>query len=262
MIRLNIDKYKNKKTSDVSSITKNEIQYIRSLQERKVREEQNCFVVEGIKMVNELIDRHSEWIERIYCTEPSELSKSQIAVQQISSANLSRISSLRNPNKALAIVRRPIVQSKENNSLVLVLDGIQDPGNMGTILRTADWFGVDQLICSLETVDCFNPKVVQSSMGSLFRVNVTYTALLPVLQQTPRKVYATTLSEQENHFFSMQSPAMIIIGNEGNGISNELLKQATGMVTIPRIGQAESLNAGVATGIVLAEFMRKSIIKN
>lgn len=246
----------------MSSITKNEIQYIRSLQERKIREEQNCFVVEGIKMVSELIERHDQWIERVFCTDPNELPKSQVAIQEISSANLSRISSLRSPNKALAIVRRPKVQTNEDKPLILVLDGIQDPGNMGTILRTADWFGVDHIFCSLETVDCFNPKVVQSSMGSLFRVDVTYRPLVPVLQQTTRKVYATTLSEQENNFFTMHSPAMIIIGNEGNGISHEVLQQASGCVTIPRIGQAESLNAGVAAGIILAEFMRGAFLKN
>jgi TrmH family RNA methyltransferase len=241
----------------VSPITKQQLQFIRSLKDRKVRDENNCFVVEGLKLVQELIEQHTGLIESVFCSDPELLSNDSAPVSYIKPADLERISTQKTPNKAIAIVKKPIIESRNDKPLVLALDGIQDPGNLGTIIRTANWFGIDHIICSKDTVDCFNSKVVQSTMGSLFRVKLDYTDLAYWLEKTDRIKYAAALSTESNSIYQMKSNAVLVIGNEGNGISPTVLSLCDHVVTIPQFGNAESLNAAVATGILLAEFTKQ-----
>jgi TrmH family RNA methyltransferase len=241
----------------VSPITKQQLQFIRSLKDRKVRDENNCFVVEGLKLVQELIEQHAGLIESVFCSDPELLSNDSVPVSYIKPSDLERISSQKTPNKAIAIVKKPVVEIKNDNPLVLVLDGIQDPGNLGTIIRTANWFGIDHVICSKDTVDCFNSKVVQSTMGSLFRVKIEYTDLANWLEKTDRIKYAAALSGETNSIYQMKTNAVLVIGNEGNGISSSVLSFCNATVTIPQFGNTESLNAAVATGILLAEFTKQ-----
>lgn len=241
----------------MSSITKQQIQYIRSLKDRKVRDENNCFVAEGLKLVQELIEHHIGLIENVFCTDPLLFSNDSVPVSFIKPADLERISTQKNPNKAIAIVKKPHIKTESKKPLLLALDGIQDPGNMGTIIRTADWFGIDHILCSKNTVDCFNSKVVQSTMGSLFRVKIDYTDLSKWLKKTDRTKYAAALSTKTNSLYELSSHAVLVIGNEGNGISQEVLSACDATVTIPQYGNAESLNAAVATGIILAEFNKQ-----
>jgi RNA methyltransferase, TrmH family len=241
----------------VLSITKQQIQFLRSLRERKVREEQSRFIVEGIKLVQELCDEHEELIEAIFCEEPKRFNSQGIKVIGVNAKELAKISSQKTPNKVVALVKKPVPEVNDNNPLILALDGIQDPGNLGTIIRTAEWFGVDQIVCSKDTVDCYNPKVVQSTMGSLFRVKIIYTDLFNWLKKTKRVKYAAALTSGSNAIYRMESNAVLIIGNEGNGISPEIRSICDDIVTIPKYGNAESLNAAIATGILLAEYKKQ-----
>ena len=238
-------------------ITKQQFQFIRSLKDRKVRELHNCFIVEGLKLVHELIEQHSDLIETVICSDPELLLNDLVPVYYIKTSDLERISTQKTPNKALAIVKKPIVETKNDKPLVLALDGIQDPGNLGTIIRTANWFGIDHIVCSKDTVDCFNSKVVQSTMGSLFRVRIDYTDLTNWLKKTDRTKYAAALSAEANSIYQMKTNAVLVIGNEGNGISSSVLSLCNATVTIPQFGNTESLNAAVATGILLAEFTKQ-----
>lgn len=238
-------------------ITKQQIQFIRSLKDRKVRDENNCFVVEGLKLVQELIEQHAGLIETVYCSDLELFLNDSVLVSYIKPSDLERISIQKTPNKAIAIVKKPIVETKNDKPLVLALDGIQDPGNLGTIIRTANWFGIEHIICSKDTVDCFNSKVVQSTMGSLFRVKMEYTDLPNWLEKTDRIKYAAALSAETNSIYQMKSNAVLVIGNEGNGISSDVISLCDETVTIPQFGNAESLNAAVAAGIILAEFTKQ-----
>ena len=241
----------------MSPITKQQLQFIRSLKDRKVRDKNNCFVAEGLKLVQELIEQHTGLIESVFCSDPELLSNDSFPVSYIKPADLERISTQKTPNKAIAIVKKPVVETKNDKLLVLALDGIQDPGNLGTIIRTADWFGIDHILCSKDTVDCFNSKVVQSTMGSLIRVKIEYTDLSNWLKKSERTTYAAALSTKTNSLYQMKSNAVLVIGNEGNGISQEVLSLCDDTVTIPQFGNAESLNAAVATGIILAEYTKQ-----
>ena len=159
------------------------------------------------------------------------------------------------PQKFIAVAHMPNLKAKRNN-LILVLDGLQDPGNMGTIIRTADWFNIDQIVCSKQTVDLYNSKVVQSSMGSIFRMPVSYRNLKKYLSSSELPIYGALLKGTNIFEQSISRKGIIVIGNEGNGISNELLELIQHPINIPRFGKAESLNASVAAGIILSEFSR------
>ncbi|MCU0379789.1 MAG: RNA methyltransferase [Chitinophagaceae bacterium] len=243
-------------------LLKSRIKYIQSLAHKKSRQEAGEFAVEGPKLMEEFLHAGPSQINVIYALEPwVEANKSllkkipQDQVQVISEQDLERISSLQTPNQVLGLVRKPANQTAPQliEKPVLVLDTIQDPGNLGTMIRTADWFGLEHIVCSHGCADCFNPKVVQSTMGSILRVRISYTDLEPwirTLGQVP--VFATTL--EGRNLFSMKpiEAGLILIGNESRGLDPALASLATEQVTIPRKGSAESLNAAVAAGIVLA----------
>ena len=243
-------------------INKTHTKYIQSLHHKKFRDEYGVFIAEGPKVVLELLDSREfvckqlialdSWLKQHEKT----LEKySGMEVFDVKEFELEKISMLSTPHSVLAVFEQhhQIEPVDIKQKLTLVLDNIQDPGNMGTIIRTADWFGVDNIICSHACADKYNPKVVQSTMGSLSRVNVYYTDLGEWLQKnTSIKIYATALDGNNISTVNNIKEAIIIIGNEGKGISEPVMQLVNEKITIPKIGEAESLNAAVATGIILA----------
>lgn len=249
-------------------ITKSQVKYIQSLGQKKFRDEEQLFIAEGPKIINELLALpHSglvglyttaEWME----THASLLKDIPVSkITAIKEKELERISFLSAPNQLLAIFKKPppAAVSSLPNRVSLMLDGIQDPGNMGTIIRIADWFGIGQVICSMDCADAFSPKAVQSSMGSIARVQVLYTDLLKTLKENSSLVlYAATLYGKKITEMGKLKTGVIVIGNESKGIRKELLELCREQITIPRTGHAESLNAAVATGILLSHLTAHS----
>lgn len=241
----------------VESLSKNKIKWIKSLQQKKHRDLEGLFIVEGDKMVHELIHYWSDQIICVCTTEESFQFDGDVYLTD--DKTIKSIGSLSTPNRYLAVVKKPIY-SPSNAGLILALDSIQDPGNLGTIIRTADWFNVDLIVCSKGTVDVFNSKVVQSSMGSIFRVPIVYDDLLQFLNETNLPVYGALLEGEAVYDKKLESPAILIMGNEGSGISDEIKAQVEHKIHIPRFGGAESLNVSIATGILLSEF-KKTLLK-
>lgn len=240
-------------------LVKSQVKYIQSLSQKKLRDEEGVFVAEGPKIINELLQAGNVTVKQLYAVEAwvaQHRDAGPWPVVPVTPSELERISFLQTPNQVLGIFTKPVFtgNNSAHGKLSLLLHNIQDPGNMGTIVRCADWFGVQQIMCSADCVDVFNPKVVQSSMGSIARVQVRYEDLHTFIQQHRHiPVYAATLDGQPVYGLSLPEKAFLLIGNESKGIAPDLLQLAAHRVTIPRIGNAESLNAAVATGILLAE---------
>ena len=233
-------------------ITKNQIKFIKSLSLKKNRIKEKLFIAEGEKIVSELLRSDFE-IKNIYATKEWKVNTDNIT--QISNAELQRISNLKSPNKVLAVVQFKNHKIIKHDGITLVLDEINDPGNLGTIIRMCDWFGVKQIICSKNTVDIFNPKVVQSTMGSAFRVQVHYTDLENYLSDIKTPIYGAFIDGKNLKEVKLPKSAHLVMGNEANGISSEINKLITDKVTIKNIGKsAESLNVAVATSILLHVF--------
>ena len=243
-------------------ITKNQVKYIQSLGQKKSRDEYNVFIAEGPKLVSELLAAGNCKIVQLYALKgwinnTPHLNK-QTEVIEISSTELEKISQLTTPNQVLAVAEK-IKWSGEavvRGTIALVIDSIQDPGNMGTIIRLADWFGIKNVFCSTNSADLYNPKVVQSTMGSISRVRVEYTEILSFLkEQKEVRTYAAVLNGRDITKMERINEGIIIIGNESKGINQEILKLANVQITIPKKGKAESLNAAVATGIILSHLV-------
>lgn len=236
-------------------ISKNDAKYIQSLYHKKTRDEEGLFIAEGPKLVNELLTA-GFGIKQVYAL--SEWAQDNREAESItvivSEAELQRISSLQTPNQVLAIAIQPRPEQEPvlQETLTLALDGIQDPGNMGTIMRIADWFGITQLIVSEDTVDIYNPKVVQATMGSIVRVKVWNKNLTEWLSNIKVKIYAAMLNGENVYKTGPVKEGVLIIGNEGKGIRGGVLPFVQYPLTIPKTGEAESLNAAVATGIILS----------
>lgn len=241
-------------------LSKNQTKLITSLQQKKYRKLNGLFLAEGIKVIQELLQSNYE-LFHLYVTDAvfDNVSKDKISV--ISDSELKKISALTTSNNCLALFKIPEVKPVEQKGIVVALDDIRDPGNLGTILRLCDWFGIKDVVCSLETVDVFNPKVVQATMGSLTRVNVVYTDLNEFLQRTKLPVYGTFMDGENIYKSELPQNALIVMGNEANGISAEIEKLSANRISIPRFGdlqQTESLNVATATAIILSEFRRDS----
>lgn len=237
-------------------ISKNQIKFIKSLSLKKNRVKAKLFVAEGEKIINELMNSKFE-IEQIYATTQfSGINSDQKSfVTLVSNEELSSISNLTSPNNVLAIVSIFQQELENNTGITLVLDDVNDPGNFGTIIRLCDWFGVTQLICSKNTVDCYNPKVVQSAMGSLFRVNIKYLDLATYLAGIDAPIYGAYMNGIDVKGQEFPKQSYLIMGNESKGISESISKFITNKVSIKNIGgNAESLNVAVATSILLHEF--------
>jgi TrmH family RNA methyltransferase len=247
-----------------SMLSKTHSKYIQSLHHKKSRDADNVFIAEGNKVVPELVQSKQfvcieilgtkEWLQqhevflRKYYNGPME---------EVEQFELEKISALATPNQVLAIFKKAVVPTLSiKGKISLVLDTIQDPGNLGTIIRIADWFGISNIICSVNSTEMYNPKVVQSTMGSLGRVNIIYTDLAEWLQQQQDiKIYAAALDGKPVQEYRGIKEGLIIIGNESKGISKEILERVSERITIPKIGEAESLNAAVATGIILSHIV-------
>ena len=238
-------------------IAKNQIKYIRGLSLKKNRIKEQCFVVEGEKCLAELLNSSFEIVELFALKDWIDENKSVFdKIQAISFKELKRISNLKSPNKVLAVVRmRKQVILQQEAAVILVLDDINDPGNLGTIIRICDWFGVKQIVCSENTVDIYNPKVVQATMGSLFRVNVLYVNLVKYLVTVNTPIYGSYMKGENIKNTNSERNSHLVMGNEANGISPEVSKFITDKVAIKNIGgTTESLNVAVATSILLHEF--------
>ena len=236
-------------------ISKNQIKFIKSLSLKKNRIKEQLFVAEGEKIVNELLKSKFE-IEHIYATKQfSGLYNCQkLAITLVDDDELSKISNLNSPNNVLAVARISQQELENNIGITLVLDDINDPGNLGTIIRICDWFGVKQVICSKSTVDCYNPKVVQSAVGSLFRVDIKYLDLATYLSNIDTPIYGAYMCGLNAKGQAFPDHAHLIMGNEANGISELNKKYITNKVSIKNIGKnTESLNVAVATSILLHE---------
>ena len=240
----------------METLSKNKIKWIKSLKLKKNRDNESLFIIEGEKIILETVKFHPDNIILICTTEKIEFKN--IPSYLVDKKIMKEISSLKTPNNFIAIVKKPLFKNKLSNSLIVVLDNIQNPGNMGSILRTCDWFKVDKVICSKKTVDIFNTKVIQSSMGSIFRIPVEYHDLSVYLKQNTLPIYGSFINKGENIYINrfIESKAIFIIGNEGSGISKEIIPFIKKFITIPRFGETESLNASVAAGIILSEFRR------
>ena len=243
-------------------LVKQKIKYIQTLGQKKFREQEGLFIAEGPKLVNELLEADAIAVKEVYAlkewVDNNPVLSANIIITEISEQELEKISQLATPNKVLAIVQQYEVSGEitTKDSIILALDNIQDPGNLGTIIRIADWFGIKQIVCSLDSADMYNPKVVQSTMGSIARVNVFYTDLKEWLgAQKNIPIYAASLNGENITIIKKINEGIIIIGNESKGISDEIMKLAKVRITIPAKGKAESLNAAVATGIILSHIL-------
>ncbi len=240
-------------------LSKNELKYIQSLCQKKQRTQEGLFLAEGPKLAMELLNSDYK-VEKLYAT-ADWLADNPVDVETIAVTEfeLAKMSTLQTPNEVLVMCR----QKKDlglpvfKNNLSLVLDGLQDPGNLGTIIRIADWFGIHQIIASEDTVEFYNPKVIQSTMGSFIRVKCWYTNLPEILSSVELPIYGALLKGQSVNQMGTLKEGLLVIGNESKGIRESVLPLITKAVTIPRIGQAESLNAAVAAGILLSHLCGK-----
>ena len=242
-------------------VSKNQIKLISSLHQKKHRQTHQLFIAEGIKGIQELLDAQFE-LEHLYTTQTDFEAVAGNLKTLVIDADLKKMSALASPNTCLAVFKIPEVKAINSSGLIVALDDIRDPGNLGTILRLCDWFGIQQLICSKETVDVYNPKVVQATMGSIARVNVTYVDLIDFIANSKLAVFGTFMDGENMYTTNLPQEGIIVMGNEANGISSDLEKIIKNRLTIPRFGtlqKTESLNVATATAIVLSEFRRASL---
>jgi TrmH family RNA methyltransferase len=240
-------------------LSKNQIKLISSLQQKKHRFANQLFFAEGVKVIQELVKSNFE-LEHLYTTKEDFNDVAAHKRSLISENELNKISALATPNTCLAVFKIPLESKIIESGLLLALDDIRDPGNLGTILRLCDWFGIQQLVCSKETVDIYNPKVVQATMGSIARVNVNYIDLNAFISKTKLPVFGTFMNGENIYKTALPQEGIIVMGNEANGISEEIEKLISKRLTIPRFGTlqiTESLNVATATSIILSEFRRQ-----
>ncbi|TYB78057.1 RNA methyltransferase [Bizionia saleffrena] len=238
-------------------LSKSQIKVITRLKQKKYRVQDGLFVAEGLKVIKELLDSNLE-LHQLYTTVSFDGNLDR--EQRITEAELKKISFLTTPNKALALFKIPASKTIDSDQFVVALDSVRDPGNLGTIIRLCDWFGVKELICTTGTVDCYNPKVIQATMGSITRVNVSYLDLERYLKETRSPVFGAFMDGDIVYKTDLPTIGTLVLGNEANGISPEIEGLVTNRITIPRFGAlqaAESLNVATATAILLSEFKRK-----
>jgi RNA methyltransferase, TrmH family len=242
-------------------LSKTKVKYIQTLGQKKFRQQEGLFIAEGPKLVKELLENKKVTITEVFALpdwvkENRQLSAAA-AWHEIEEADLEKISQLTTPNKVLAVVKQFDIPDKVviNGKIILALDDIRDPGNMGTIIRIADWFGIEQIVCSGDSAEMYNPKVVQSTMGSIARVHVFYKNLADWLNQQKATIYTTSLNGKDIATMKKITDGIIVIGNESKGVSDEIMELAAQKITIVKKGKAESLNAAVAAGIVLSHLV-------
>ncbi len=237
-------------------VSNSQTKLITSLKQKKLRDKVGLFVAEGPKVIWELRNEGMK-LKWLFTTQNSQIASENHFL--ITEGELQKISFLKTPNSSLAVFEIPHNISICNSGLILVLDSVRDPGNLGTIIRLCDWFGVQQLICSEDTADCYNPKVVQASMGSLARVAIRYLSLTEYLDKTELPIYGGFMDGNSIYSEDFPSEGIIVMGNEANGISEEIASKVSHKISIPRFGKTqktESLNVATATAILLNEFRR------
>ncbi len=239
-------------------LSKNEAKYIQSLCHKKERQIEKLFIAEGPKIIEELI-KSNFVIKKVFVLSNWQTPDfaGNVEVVEVSETELLKISNLQTPNQVVALVQQKLQNAPPviKNQFSILLDGIQDPGNLGTIIRIADWFGISQIICNMDTVELYNPKVIQSTMGSFVRVNVWYADTVAFLKSVGVPVLGAVLKGKSIYEIEKPKEGILVIGNESKGISEVVMKCISCPVTIPRIGGAESLNAAVATGIILSHLV-------
>jgi TrmH family RNA methyltransferase len=248
-------------------LSKNTVKFIKSLQQKKFRKQENSFFVEGTKNVTELLDSDFKVTHLLYTPQFAERHEAQLAVSgaqiyEVTPKTLASTGTFLTNDSALAVAEIKenapfVIREKE---LAIALDDVRDPGNLGTIIRIADWYGIKKLIFSEETADIYNPKVLNASMGSFTRVSFFYTDLEQYLKGTSFPIYGAFLEGENIHTKNLKPEGMILMGNESNGISGKLASLVTEKLTIPQFGQAESLNVAVATAVICDNFRRNSYI--
>lgn len=238
-------------------IVKSQIKLIRSLHQKKYRNEHGLFFAEGIKTVQDLLNSNFE-VHQVYTTEVELIELSDEKLMSISETELKKISALATPNKVLGVFKIPEVKKIDFEDWIVVLDDVRDPGNLGTIIRLCDWFGIKHLICSTTTVDCYNPKSLQATMGSIARVNVGYTDLSDFLRNADVPIYGTFMDGDVVYKTTLPKAGILVMGNEAKGISAEVEAVVSEKVSIPQFGRqtTESLNVATATAILLNELRR------
>lgn len=248
-------------TTFLKMISKNQLKFVRQLEQKKYRRREGLFVAEGTKVVGDLLERFTP--HSVFATADWQ-APAGITPQIVTDEELQRLSFQQHPQQVLALFAIPEpVEGPKIDNLTLALDGVQDPGNLGTIIRIADWFGISTLICSPDTADAWNPKVVQATMGSIARVNIYYIDLPALLDSLPKDfpVYGTFLDGDDIYTQQLATPALIIMGNEGNGISDAVRQRVSHRLLIPDFHQgttADSLNVAIATAITCSEFRRRN----
>lgn len=236
-------------------ISKNQIKFVRQLEQKKYRKKEGLFVAEGPKVVGDLL-RAGFKAHTIFATSEWEILGQTF--QEVSDEELRRVSFLQHPQRVLALFFIPTESVPSVSSLSLALDDVQDPGNLGTIIRIADWFGIDTIYCSENTADAWSPKVVQATMGSIARVNIIYTDLQELISKAQVPVYGTLLDGQDIYTQELSKEGIIVMGNEGNGISAPIRKLINRKLLIPQFHEGpESLNVAIATAITCSEFRRR-----
>ncbi|MDA3930772.1 MAG: RNA methyltransferase [Prolixibacteraceae bacterium] len=248
-------------------LSKNKIKFIQSLSRKKIRDEKGLFIAEGEKLIDQLIDNKFNFQTIIY-TEKYEEDYPKLNCEKIIAeySDIKKASSLKTPQEIIAICYQPKKEFKitaSKDELSLVLDDIQDPGNLGTIIRIASWFGIKQIVCSMHTADCYNSKVIQATMGAISTVSILYTKLETYLKEAQSNgipISGTFLDGENIYSKKLEANGIIVMGNEGNGISPEIAKYVDSKLLIPSFAkdqlQVESLNVGVATAIICSEFRR------
>ena len=256
-------------------ISKQQIKYIRSLHQKKYREQFQVYLAEGAKLVNEILELIPEAVQYLLYTSKSlpliDISRFEDRFQaiEVKSSEFEILSTQKSPQGILAVVRQPetsLIPSQDLGDLTLALDSIRDPGNLGTLIRLADWFGIKNIICSEDTVECYNPKVIQASMGAILRVCIHYTSLADYVKEAGKNqvcyLYGTSMSGTDLYTISFKTPAIILLGNESNGVDPMLSRSMHENVYIPNFNlsesRSESLNVSIAAGIICAEFRRQN----
>lgn len=242
-----------------SMVSKSQIKLITALHQKKYRQQQRRFIAEGVKVIGELLA--AGWtLDHLYTTGGDFASLSALERTVVSEADLQKMSALTTANTCLAVFHMTDEKPADETGLVVALDDIRDPGNLGTIIRLCDWFGISQLVCSQETAERYNPKVVQATMGSMTRVAVNYVNLSEFLRQTKLPVFGTFMDGENIYRRELPANGIIVLGNEANGISTGVEALCSDRIAIPRFGeiqQTESLNVATATAIILSEFRRR-----
>lgn len=240
-------------------VTKKQIRLVRDLQQKKYRNEHGLFVVEGIKIVKELIGQGLQPF-KVFSSISNLQTELNVVVESVSETELKKMSGLTTHNGVIGVFEIPPQKELANADWIVALDAIRDPGNLGTIIRLCDWFGIEQLVCSSDTVDCYNPKVLQATMGSIARVNIYYTDLVEYLKKNGLPIFGTFMNGPNLYNMELPKKGVFVMGNEANGISRAIEGEINERVSIPQFGDptTESLNVATATAIALSELRRTS----